>query len=157
MTPFLVLRIMGDEQLRAMLKAGVEQFPQHMLDLGWMSAYAIEREMKHNYSEGPIFARAASAGLEGSVTPFAELRGGGLHAGAGANKFYALVQEEGAEIRPVNKSVLHFVNQKTGEEVFTKGPVVIPAREPARKAAEQAEPEVRRIWERGLAKFVGGN
>lgn len=153
----LVFKIMGDEELRQMLTEGVRRFPERLLQLGWASAYAIEREMKRNYSEGPLFGRSASAGLEGATHGFAELSGGELNAGAGVDKFYAIVQEEGREIRPVNKQVLHFVNQKTGEEVFTRGPVTIPARKPAEKAAEEAEPEVRRIWERGLPKFLGGN
>lgn len=156
-SPMLVMKIMGDEQLREMLDRAVTEFPQHVLELGWMSAYTMERELRSKYSEGPLFARAASAGLSGSTHAYAEFRGGRLDAGVGVNKFYALVQEEGREIWPVNRKALHFVNQNTGEEVFTKGPVTIPAREPAKQAAIEAEPQVREIWERGLPKFVGGN
>jgi len=151
----LMLKIMGDEELQRMLTTGIQQFPQVLLKLGWASAYTLERHMKAGYSEGPLFARAASAGLEGATHGYSELRGGQLEAGSAVNKFYALVQETGAVIRAKNAKVLHFVNQKTGDEVFTKE-VTIPAREPARKAAEAAEPEVRAIWEKGLARFVGG-
>jgi len=140
-----------------MLVEAVAKFPDRLLDLGWRSAYVIEREMKSNYSEGPLLARSGSAGLAGSTHGFAELVGGELNAGSGVDKFYAIVHEEGREIMPTTGDLLHFVNEKTGEEVWTRGPVVIPARKPAQQAAEQAEPEVRQIWERGLSKFVGGS
>ena len=145
----LQLTIHGDEELRERLVRSVRELPNLLVRLGWASGYTIEREYKQRVSEGPLFARSASAGAEGSISAFSELTPGGLRAGAGGSKFYLIVHEEGRTIVPVNKTFLHFFTRE-GEEVFTKGPVVIPARKPGELAAKAAEPKVRQIWSNGL-------
>lgn len=57
----------------------------------------------------------------------------------GTNLIYARIQEEGGEIEPVNREYLRF--EIDGEVIFTKGPVVIPARPYLRPAFESQRGE----------------
>lgn len=149
----LTLTIHGDKALAQIMTDTAREAPQLALDLAWKSAYTLQRELRLKYSAGPIFARSGAAGLAGSVEAFAEMRGSGTFvAGAGAKKFTAIVHEEGRTIFPRTKRVLHFV-AGDGREVFTRGPVRIPARKPAELASRAAEPMIREIWVNGLSNL----
>lgn len=145
----LSLTIRGAKELAEIMAQTVREAPKVALDLAWKSAYTIQRELRLRYSAGPLFARAGAAGLAGSVEAFAGGSGTTLTAGAGTNRFYAKVHEEGRIINPRNKRFLHFF--AGGKEIFSRGPIIIPARKPAELAAEAAEPQIRQIWVNGLS------
>lgn len=146
----LELTITGDEELQKKLDKMVGEMPGMMLATGMKVGFAVERELKLAYSDGPLQAR--SNRLERSVEAFVERGSSGVTSGAGTPVFYADVLERGAVITPVQAESLVF-QLADGTWIATKR-VVIPAFKAGQHAAERAEPEVRRIWSDGIKRFV---
>lgn len=148
------VKIVGDEKIARALERSQKEMPQLVRKLGWASAHMIERSLKLRYSTGPLYARAGSAGLEGSVRAFLRMVGGQVRAGAGTSKVYARIHEFGGVILPKTKKALLFQVGKGqtghyGRWVLVKS-VVMPARYPARTAYRETEPQVRQLWLKGL-------
>lgn len=149
----LFVKAVGQKELEEAFRRSREGMKPLLERLGWLSAMAMKRELQLAYSTGPLFSRSASAGLEGSVEAFSRVRGSFVDAGAGTRKGWADTHERGAIIFPRVARVLHFVTRE-GEEVFTRGPVRIPARKPGEAAAHRAEPYVRKVWANGLGRLA---
>lgn len=82
---------------------------------------------------------------------------GNSDAEVGTNLIYAAIHEYGGEIRPKNKKFLHWVSP-TGEQVFTKGPVLMPERPFLRPALEKefSSGRAKQIAELALEKYIQG-
>lgn len=145
--------VKGDEAAVAFLHRLGAKVPATILGAAWKSAYAVEREYKLAVSEGPLFARAAGGGAEGSIAAFVEGSGRKTKAGARAGKFYLVVHEEGRVI--TGRPYLHFLT-RDGNWITTRQ-VTIPARKPAQFAAGMAEPTVVKIWQGAVDTLVKGS
>ena len=146
----LKVTVLGDAELVKKLDAVSAHSTHELLKLSRSASIAVERELRLNYSEGPLQAR--SNRLERSVTSFAEMRGKDIVAGAGTPVFYAEVLEHGAEIFPVEAEALVF-QLSDGSWIATKH-VTIPAFKAGEKAAAEAEPKVRQIYSDGINRFL---
>jgi hypothetical protein len=162
---FVKISLQGNEKLVKALQRSKKELPQLLQKLGWASAHLIERSLKLRYSEGPIFARSGSAGLEGSVRAFLKIQAGRVRAGAGTKKFYAKTLEHGAVIVPKTKRMLLFkldsyhradTRSSRGARKGHRGlwvmaaRVEIPAFHAGQMAYQETEPHVRNIWLKGL-------
>lgn len=144
---FLTIRVFGDEKAAEAFQRRRRMWPRVRSILASMSSFLVERELKLTYSEGPLFARSNT--LERSVNRDVTQGAGGLLAGAGTKRFYALIHETGMVI--FGRPVMHW--QEEGKWIHAKM-VTIPARKPGQRAHQNAEPKVRKLWHATVGRFV---
>jgi hypothetical protein len=144
---FLSIRVFGDSEAAEAFHERMRMWPRVRDDLASKSSYLVERELKLTYSEGPLYARSNT--LERSVGRILKSGSGGVQAGAGTKRFYALVHETGMVI--FGRPVMHW--QEDGKWIHAKM-VTIPARKPGQRAHQNAEPKVRKLWHRTVRRFV---
>lgn len=144
------LRVVGDEELVNHLRGMLGSWRRRQFEMAEAGAYVVEEELQRKYSQGPIFSRSAL--LYRSVHAFVELRGDRTRSGAGTPEIYAAVLETGMVIQ--GNPYLHFLT-RDGVWVKTRQ-VRIPPFRAAELAADEAEPQVRAIYEHGVRTFVEG-
>jgi len=162
---FVKISLRGNEKLAKALQRSQKEMPRLLQKLGWASAHVIERALKLRYSEGPLYARSGSAGLEGSVRAFLKIQAGRVRGGAGTKKSYAKTLEHGAVIVPKTKRMLLFkldsyhradTRSSRGARKGHRGlwvmtaRVEIPAFHAGQMAYEDATPQVQKMWAKGL-------
>jgi len=135
--PFLKIDVRGDRELaRAIERAGAAFRPEvvHNGLLAGGMLVANDAKAMAPYRTGTL---RRSIHLESTEDP--------LTVKVGTNVPYAAAQEYGASISPKRAKVLHFWIGKpgTGTEVFTKGPVHIPAHPYMRPSIEKNQQRVR--------------
>lgn len=144
---FLSIRVLGDEKAAAEFQRRVKMWPRVRSDLATKSSYLIKRELMLSYSEGPLQARSNL--LERSVGVITQPKAGGVSAGAGTKKFYALVHETGMVI--FGRPLMHW--QEGGKWIHARM-VTIPARKPGQHAHDNAEPKIQKLWHVTVGRFV---
>ena len=144
------LRVVGDDELLNHLRRMLGSWRRKQFEMAEAGSYVVEEELQRNYSQGPIFSRSAL--LYRSVHAFVEVLGDRTRSGAGTPEIYAAVLETGMVIE--GKPYLHFLT-RDGVWVTTRQ-VRIPPFRAAELAADEAEPQVRGIYERGVRTFVEG-
>jgi HK97 gp10 family phage protein len=122
---------------------------------------------------GPAVMRALMAGalivqtdakrrapkLTGTLSRSIHIEPAGMFGGLGAavdvgtDVIYARIHELGGEITPVNAQYLHFVIN--GEDIFTKGPITIPARPYLRPALDENTTAVVEAFAAALRAILG--
>ena len=146
----MTLRIVGDEELLQHIRGMLGSWKRKQLEWAQAGSFIVDRELKLNYSQGPLFSRSAL--LMRSVHAFVEVMADRIRGGAGTPEIYAEVLETGMVIE--GNPYLHFL-ARDGQWVMTRQ-VTIPPFKAAEQAAEQAEPDVRAIYDRGVRVFVEG-
>jgi hypothetical protein len=144
------IRVLGDEELLQRIRRKSSAWKRRFLDAARKASVIVSNELKRNYSAGPLYSR--SGNLYRSVREFLDFDGLNVTGGAGTPVFYAEVLEGGKYIE--GRPWLRFQTQD-GKWISVRS-VQIPAFKAAEKAAEQAEPEVRQIYERTVQRFVEG-